>query len=258
MGEPGWINRSIFAGIRPFVSHWPWWNLAAVLVELFIGSMLVWGRAIRPVLGLSIAWALVIWWLGEGFGLLPTGFALMEAGAPGTAIGYVALVLLSWPRTGRPDVGRRAWMAAWMVIWVGGAVLHLISPFPARQLLTANLATLAEGSPSWLMGASAPVLHLARHHGVALNLALATLDLLVGLGALREGPFRRIWIAVGLAAAIFFWVSFQQLGGIFTAGATDPGLGPLVVIIGLAGLGSLRWERTKNGGSSAPEAKITS
>jgi hypothetical protein len=31
----------------------------------------------RPALGISMAWALVIWWLGESFGMLPSGIALL-------------------------------------------------------------------------------------------------------------------------------------------------------------------------------------
>ncbi|MHB1486606.1 MAG: hypothetical protein ACYCZM_03505, partial [Acidimicrobiales bacterium] len=160
MGEPGWLNQSIFDGIHPFVPHWPWWNLAAVLVEVVIGVCLLFGGAPRATLAVSFTWALGIWWLGEGLGLIPSGFALMEAGAPGPALFYIVLGLLAWPRPGRRDTDRRYWNATWLILWVGSAFLHVTSPFPTKQVLEANLATLADGSPHWLAETNAWMSHL--------------------------------------------------------------------------------------------------
>lgn len=51
-------------------------------------------------------------------------------------------------------------------------------------------------------------------------------------------------IGLGIALSLFYWVVFQQLGGIFTADATDPNLGPLMILLALAA-----WPRR----SSLPE-----
>ncbi|MHB8429235.1 MAG: hypothetical protein ACYDDZ_01725 [Acidimicrobiales bacterium] len=88
MGEPNWISRSIFAGIHPFVAHWPLWNLGAVLIQPVIGICLVTGRCTKGALGVSIIWALVIWWLDEGFGAplmsSPTRGGRPSASLPGS------------------------------------------------------------------------------------------------------------------------------------------------------------------------------
>jgi hypothetical protein len=80
------VNQSEFAGIHPFVFHWTLSNLGSVLTHLAIGAILVSGPFARPALGISVAWALVIWRLGEPFGLLLSGFALSEGGPPGPAL----------------------------------------------------------------------------------------------------------------------------------------------------------------------------
>jgi integral membrane sensor domain MASE1 len=72
-----WVNQSVVAGIHSFVSHWPFSNLGCVLLQVAIGAALVSGPFTRPALGISVAWALVIWWLGESFGMLPSGIELL-------------------------------------------------------------------------------------------------------------------------------------------------------------------------------------
>ena len=50
-------------------------------------------------LAASIAWALAVWWLGEGLGGVLTGAASPVTGAPGAALLYAlaAVLLLAGP-----------------------------------------------------------------------------------------------------------------------------------------------------------------
>ncbi len=233
MGSPPVIYRSIFDGIRPFVAHWPLWNLACVLLQLAIGAALISNRLTRTALTVSFVWGLVIWWLGEGFGTLPTGFATMLGGAPGPALLYVALGALGWPRRDRRDVSAPAWAAVWAVLWLGAAALHLAFQLPAGVVIQANLEENGLGQPRFLQDAGTWLYHLAATNGVAISFALAAVEAAVGLGALfRRG--RRWWLAAAIAFSVFAWVVGQDLGDILTSDGTDPGLGPLVVLLALA------------------------
>lgn len=249
MGEPTALAHSIVWGIQPFVSQWPWWNLGAVLVELAVGAALVSGRWTRAALAVSFFWAALVWWLGEGFGMLPSGFATMLGGAPGPAVLYAALGALAWPVAEHRDVPAKPWVAIWGALWLGSAALPLAFRFSAGRVIRANVAENALGQPQALQDASRWMLHLAGRHGLAVAAVLAAVQAAVGLGVL-SGWGRRGWLALGVAFSLFAWVVGQDLGGILTSGANDPGLGPLVVILALAG-----WPRRglSAGGISVPE-----
>ncbi|MHB1535313.1 MAG: hypothetical protein ACYC1D_12050 [Acidimicrobiales bacterium] len=234
MGEPTALSHSIVVGIQPFVAHWPWWNLGAVLVEVAVGAALVSGRLVRAALAVSVFWAALVWWLGEGFGMLASGFAMMLGGAPGPAVLYAALALLAWPVADHRDVPARGWLAVWGVLWLGGAALPLAFRFSAGQVIRANLAENALGQPHLLRDASGWLFHLAAHDGLAISAVLTAVQAAVGLGVL-SGRGRRGWLTLGVIFSLFAWVVGQDLGGVLTSGANDPGLGPLVVVLAFAG-----------------------
>jgi hypothetical protein len=52
-------------------------------------------------LALSFAWALIVWWFGEAFGMLFMTMASPLTGAPGAVLLYGIIDLLVWPN-GRP------------------------------------------------------------------------------------------------------------------------------------------------------------
>ena len=237
MGEPRLVNESIFWLVHPFAAQWPLWNAAAVLVQLAIGAGLLFRPTVRPALVLSFAWALVVWWVGEGFGGIPTGFATMLGGAPGPVLLYVLLGALAWPREGRAELDRSWWTASWVALWVGSALVQAASPFPASFLVRANLEEVAAGQRWFLHSASYWLYHLAARSGTAVDVALVVVELAIGLGVLL--PRLRVpSLALALAFAGFAWVVGQDLGGILSAGATDPSSGPLLALLALAGW---RW-----------------
>ncbi|MGH9097773.1 MAG: hypothetical protein ACRDWB_10150 [Acidimicrobiales bacterium] len=248
MGAPHWVNRSIFAGINPFVAHWAWWNLASSLLQATIGVCLVSGRFTRIALGVSFAWAAVIWWLGEGFGILPTGFGLMAAGAPGAALLYGLIGALAWPRRDRRDVDPRAWGVSWILLWIGAAVLHFPFVYPAGQVLHADLADLASPSPRWLADTNSWFSGVSADHALTVTLVLASLELAVGVGWLVDRSRPRVWLGLGIALSLFYWVVFQQLGGVFTADATDLNLGPMMILLALAAWPGSRPQSARPGG----------
>lgn len=233
MGAPGWVSRSVLDGIHPFVAQWPWWNLASTLLQLSIGICLVSGRFTRLALAVAAVWALSIWWLGEAFGMLPSGFATVEAGAPGPALVYAVLGLMAWPRQGRPDVDRRAFLATWTALWVGGAVLHLPWVYPNGRVLVANLSMSSAGSPRYLADLSRWSADVVSAHPTGVVVGLATAETAIGLGWLVRRADPRLWLVPGVALTGALWAVVQQLGGVLTSGGTDPSLGPVVVLLAL-------------------------
>ena len=80
------------------------WNTFFALIQLFIGVGLLFRRLVRPALALSFAWALGVWVIGEGLGMVLTGRASALTGAPGSVFLYAMLGLMAWPRRRRRDV----------------------------------------------------------------------------------------------------------------------------------------------------------
>lgn len=250
MGEPPWVAHSIFWAIGIIATHAAAWNVLFVLVQCAFGAALLTDRYPRLAIVASIPYVLAVWWVGEGFGALPTGFALLAAGAPGAAVLYPVLGLLAWPsnrpsdRQEPPDaadagnvrstpIAQRIGSAVWIVLWAGQCLLLLPWVYPPAQVLTANIEESSIGQPGWLV-------ELAHHAGAtaasAPILAVVTMgaiQLLVGLGLLGSRT-RRTALVLGLVTISVFWVVGQDFGGIFASGSTDPNSAPLIALLALA------------------------
>jgi len=295
MGEPAVVARSILVVLRPFESAWPLWNALVAAVELGFGAVLVAGGVVaarglgagglapagrgiarleRPVLVASALVALLFWWVGEGFGGLPTGFAVPLGGAPGPALLYALLALLAWPGPQRADGGprwqRTVWRLSWALVWWGSALAMVSWTLPAAIVLRANLVENGIGQPALLRAwGDALASAVARAGGEPVALAVGLVALTIGVAAvLPLGPERRplepghveaeeeqavrspgarrlaptvsrLLLGSGVLLALLAWVFVQDLGGLAAPGGTDVGLGPPLVLLALAG-----WPRS--------------
>ena len=235
MGLPPWAHAAVYAGIDPFVAHWGLWNLAATLLQAVIGISLLSNRAPRATITVSVAWAGMIWWVGEGFGFLPSGQALVLGGAPGAALAYAVLAGLAWPRPGRRDMTPAAWKATWATLWLGGAALQIFGSWSPARVLEANLSEHSNGQPGFLAATAHFAYRLTEAHPLVVPVALALVQTAVGLGGLTARRRPQRWIYLGMATAGPFWVVGEQVGSVFSGG-TDLGLAPLVVLLACAGL----------------------
>lgn len=233
MGAPPWENHAVYGLIAPFVAHWPWWNLGAVLVQAAIGLALVSDRWVRSALTASVGWGAVVWLVGEGLGLLPTGFAMVAFGAPGPVVLYAALALLAWPGSDR-SVDRRAWLGVWLAYWAGGALLQAPWVFPPGRVMAANFEESALGQPAWAEAIARSVAHAVAGDPGLWMAALAAMQLAIGVGGLCRGARLQGILVAAIAVSAAFWAVGQQFGGVLALGATDVGIGPLVVILALA------------------------
>lgn len=110
MGQPAPVAHSIIWASGLVAAHAGVWNSLFVVVQALLGLALVTGRCERLAVAASLPWSLGIWWVGEGFGALPTGFAMAATGAPGAVVLYPLIGFLAWPGArgdardeGRPD-----------------------------------------------------------------------------------------------------------------------------------------------------------
>jgi hypothetical protein len=245
MGQPAVINHSIFSVVNLITAHPAAWNTAFVGTQVILGVALILGRHERVATLASIPWALGIWWVGEGFGTLPTGFALAASGAPGPVLLYPLIAVLAWPHTRPPKTGLaenngpsttiswRGGAAAWVFLWAGQALLQIPWAFPARQVLVANVSEYSNGQPGWLQGLSHGTETLARHHPGTLTATMVVTQIVVGLGVLHPKT-RAAALSTGVAVSVAYWLAFQYLGGIPAGDATDPGTAPLLILLAVA------------------------
>lgn len=246
MGQPSAINHSIFWAVGIIAAHASLWNSLFVATQAALGITLLAGRWERPAILLSIPWALGIWWVGEGFGILPTGFAMAATGAPGAVILYPVLALLAWPRrplhpvadgpvTDGPVADGPA-TGVWMAYWLGTALLALPWAFPAVQAVRANISELGSDGPSWLEPVVNPVQSFVSSHAVLSVAAAAAAQIAIGLGILVP-RYRRSVLSAALLLSALYWVCFQGLGGVlsgFPSDATDVQTAPLIALLALA------------------------
>lgn len=197
-GQPGFVSVPVHWASTVIAAQPVAWDVPFAALQLLLGVGLLVRRTARLALAASIAWALGVWYFGEGLSGLASGQASLITGAPGAALLLAVLAAAAWPsRDGWHDAPAPWLPFAWAAVWVGGAVF---------QVLPQNQGTAV---PSELLVAA---------------------ECLIGLGALvrsMRGPAA----ALGLALTLVFWVSSQDFGELFTGQATDPNSGPLLALM---------------------------
>ena len=117
-GTPPWSSTT-----------WSLVNTIFATIQLLIGLGIAWRPTVRLALAASIAWALGVWWFGEGLGGVLSGAASPLNGAPGAVIIYALLAVLLWPsdritasaapapfvaaRAVGPSIARGLWVVLW-------------------------------------------------------------------------------------------------------------------------------------------------
>lgn len=245
-GQPGPVSYAIihmahFIAVQPALA-----NAAFASVQILIGIGLLIRQTVRPALALSFAWALGVWALGEGFGMLFTGMASPLTGAPGAALLYAAIGLLVWPCTERPaadavvagpataegPLGASGGKAVWAVVWSGMGVLWLLPANRAGGTIARTISAAATGEPGWLAHLQLSVAH-AVGGGAPLAGACAVASFVIGLGPFLS-RHTTVFLVAGSALALDYWLFGEAFGQPFSGIATDPNTGPLLVLLALA------------------------
>jgi len=212
-------------------------------IQILIGVGLLIRETVKPALVLSFVWALGVWALGEGFGMLFTGMASPLTGAPGAALLYVAIGILVWPRTGRPAItgsaaaegplGEWGGRAIWAFVWSGMGILWLLPANRAGGSISSAISNSVTGEPGWLAHVQLAVAHALGPNGSSVAVACALLSFVIGLGPMVT-RHTTIFLVAGAALALDYWMFGEAFGGVFTGIGTDPNTGPLLVLLALA------------------------
>lgn len=243
MGNPALIASPALAAARLIGHDVAAWNALFATTQLALAAGLLWRRTAKAALAGTIAWSLVVWWLGEGLGGVLTGTATPLTGAPGAAVLYAILAVLAWPaRPGRhPDgsvaggspLGRRWARLTWLTLWGSSAYLVLRAPSRSPRALHDLLSGLAGAEPGWIASAGRAAAAAAGSHGLLISAAIAAIFVLIGAGVLCRRT-TRLALALAAIAALVIWVAGENFGGIFTGQGTDPNTGPLLILLAAA------------------------
>jgi hypothetical protein len=246
-GQPDLVSSTIthtahLIALQPALT-----NTVFAAVQILIGVGLLIRETVRPALVLSFVWALGVWALGEGFGMLFTGMASPLTGAPGGALLYAAIALLVWPRrertvadpviagpaTAEGPLGAAGGKAVWAAVWGGMGILWLLPVNRAGGGISGAISGATAGEPGWLAHLQLSVAHAVGNGGGSLAVACAALSFVIGLGPMVS-RHTSVFLVAGAALALDYWVFGEAFGQPFSGIATDPNSGPLLVLLALA------------------------
>jgi len=232
-GQPGWVADSVTWGAHQAQHNLTVFNTLFALVQVFIGLGLLYRPTVKPALAASFAWALVVWWFGEAFGMLFMTMASPLTGAPGAVLLYGIVGLTVWPGA-QPGglLGVRGARLAWAVIWGVMAWLWLEAPSSSANAVT-NAINAAPSGMSWLSTVQNWAADGLKGNGLPIALALGAISAAIGVAVAANWhpkPFLVLAIVLNLA----YWVFGQGFGGIFQGGATDPQAAVPFILLSLA------------------------
>jgi hypothetical protein len=232
-GQPLWLESSIKWSANVVQHDLTLWNTLFALTQVVIGLGLLYRPTVKPALALSFAWAFVVWWFAEGFGMVFMMMASPLTGAPGAVLLYALIGLAGWP-TRRPGglLGVRGLRIAWAFLWLVMAWLWLEAQ-NATPGATAHAIKAAPSGMGWLPSLQHWAARAADGHGLAIALLLALLSAAIGI-AVATNWYPKPFLIAAIVLSMTYWVIGQGFGGIFTGSGTDPNAGPLFILFACA------------------------
>jgi hypothetical protein len=232
-GQPGWLASSVEWGAHTAAHNLTVYNTLFALIQVFIGLGLLWRPTVKGALVVSFAWALIVWWFGEAFGMLFMTMASPLTGAPGAVILYPLIGAIVWP-TERPGglLGARGARTMWAALWLLMAWLWLEAPSSSANA-TSGAITEAPSGMSWLSTVQLWVAEAAQGKGLVIALVLALASAAIGVAVAANWRARQ-FLAFSIVLSLLYWTLGQGFGGIFEGGATDPNTGIVFVVLALA------------------------
>lgn len=254
-GQPRFIEPSLQFIVTQTTSHLAAINLLIAIVQILLGLTFLFlsERFVKPVVIVSIMWAFIVWYGGEGMSMLLTGQASIFTGAPGAVLLYPLLGLVIWSRSSSHGgdakegtekardeglISRR--VLRWVVagFWIFAALLQLQPNWwQSGQLSQAIGAMVGQGGLNTIL--VDPVLQQVSHATANIEIPLNIIALLVflalgiALAVVKDEQVRPFLIA-SIILSIVFWYLTEAFGMILTGMATDFNSGLLVVVMALA------------------------
>lgn len=246
-GQPGPIAASLIWIIGITTQYLTYANWSIAIIQVFIGVGLLFGWRVKAMIIISVIWAFIIWYAGEGMSLLLTGQASALSGWPGSVLIYALLGIALWPRSTTSDgeqgngstlLSRRAlrWFLAgyWLVVGLLQLQPYWWQPDQISQSVAAMTqpgtlsGVIVDPTLRWLSAVSAG-------NEIPFNTGLIIVFLGLGLGIafVKTGRIRPLLVA-SIIASLFIWWFGQSLGMILTGMSTDPNTGPMIILLTLA------------------------
>jgi hypothetical protein len=240
-GNPGVIARPITWDANLVAHHLVLLNTIFATIQMLIGLGIAFRPTVKVALAASIAWAIGVWWFGEGLGGVLSGAASPLNGAPGAVIIYALLAVLLWPAdreesapfTAARAVGAHVARALWLVLWLSLAYFALTPDNRAPQGLNGMIAGMADGEPGWLSSLIKAGASLVANEGLAASIVLAVALVVIALGVYLPPPAAKATLVLAIVVAAVIWVFGEAFGTILTGGGTDPNSGPLLALLAL-------------------------
>lgn len=239
-GQPHWIMDIVKFNAMLFGSHPAILNGIIIFIQLGLAAAMLYRPLSRYAFALSVPYSLMVWVAGEGAGGILTGSGSLIFGAPGPVLLYalIAASLLTFKSnpTERPS-GTHRWMIrlSWFLLWVGGAVLSLLPPNNSSHKLAAQIISNTDHHPYWLYHLISITAKAISSGGHLSFFIIIMLQLIIGFSVMSSSKLvLRIGYALGCLMALFFFVIGQDMANIFSGFATDPGNGPLIILMAYA------------------------
>jgi hypothetical protein len=241
-GNPSVIARPITWDATLVEHHLVLLNTIFATIQLLLGLGIAFRPTVRIALAASIAWAIGVWWFGEGLGGILDGGASPLNGAPGAVIIYALIAVLLWPAdrdasarfVAARAVGAHVARALWLVLWLSLAYFALTPANRAPQAVNGMIAGMDSGEPGWLSAIERGGASLVANQGLAASVVLAVALAVIAVGVYLPLPFARATLILAIVVALVIWVVAEAFGGILAGGGTDPNSGPLLVLLALA------------------------
>ncbi len=238
-GNPGFVAGPISFAAGVIVHHPAVYNSLFASTQLLIAISLFRRRGAKIALGVSIGWALGVWWMGEGLGGILTGGTTVYMGEPGAALLYVFIAVYAWPRAKAASprsslaesspLGRIIPLLAWVALWASFVYYALRPAMRSAQALSAMMTGMAGGEPGWIRSVDMWLGRVLAENGTQVSITLAALFAVTAVAVVVPRA-AKVGVLVAMALAATVWVS-QDFGGVFTGSATDPNTGlPLVLL----------------------------
>ena len=150
---------------------------------------------------------------------------------------------LAWAADRDAAGRRRGLQIALGLMWLLDAALQYQPYMFSRNFVTTVLEPASMGNPALLAGPAAATARIIAHDVVAWNAAFATIQLALAAGLLSFvlagagvvwGATARPALVLAVLIAMFIWVAGEDFGGVLTGHATDPGSGPLLILLAAA------------------------
>jgi hypothetical protein len=236
-GQPGFVAAPIRLMAHLIEPRVALFNVFAATIQVLIGLALLYRPTVKAALLASFGWALGVWWIGEGLGGLMTGTASPLTGAPGAAALYVLAGLIAWPHAGSRTggdacaglLGRRGAQWGWAGLWIGCAVLWVLPANRAADAVHDQIAEAPSGA-GWLSSIHSSLAAAAGGRGLVIAIIAASVSATIGISALLDRATRPS-LALSVIIALAYFVVGQGMGGVLTGSGTDPGSGPLLILL---------------------------